>query len=162
VTLDAAVATCFSPEEDCVAFTVHAIDAAERRILATSYALTTGSGIVEALVRAKRRGVDVRLIADKTTRCERGSEIDPLARADMPVCIDRGVSKTTVIDDQVALMGSMNWTQAVLVTRRISTSIFRLKERRIPFDWNERTYTVLIQTDRTKRPTVNSGVTPWC
>ena len=67
VTLDAAVATCFSPGEDCVVFTVHAIDAAERRILATSYALTTGSGIVEALVRANRRGVDVRLIVDKTT-----------------------------------------------------------------------------------------------
>ena len=127
-----------------MAFAVRAIDNAEREILVAAYGLTTGSGIVEALVRAKRRGVDVRLIADKTTRCERGSEIDPLARADMPVWSDRGVSKTTVIGDQVALMGSMNWTQAVLVTRRISTSIFRLKERRIPFDWNERTYTVLI------------------
>jgi hypothetical protein len=38
---------------------VHAIYAAERRILVTSYALTTGSGIVEALLRAKQRGVDV-------------------------------------------------------------------------------------------------------
>src|ERR1700746_269924 len=38
-----------------------------------AYRLTTGSGIVEALVRAKERGVDVRLIADKTTPCERES-----------------------------------------------------------------------------------------
>jgi hypothetical protein len=28
------------------------------------------AGIVEALLRAKERGVDVRLIADKTTPCE--------------------------------------------------------------------------------------------
>ena len=32
-----------------------------------AYGLTTGAGIVEALVRAKERGVDVRLIADRTT-----------------------------------------------------------------------------------------------
>jgi len=57
---------CFSPEEDCAAFAVRAIDNAEREILVGAYGLTTGSGIVEALVRAKQRGVDVQLIADKT------------------------------------------------------------------------------------------------
>ena len=34
----------------------------------------TGSGIVKALLRAKERNVDVRLIADKTTACERASD----------------------------------------------------------------------------------------
>jgi phosphatidylserine/phosphatidylglycerophosphate/cardiolipin synthase-like enzyme len=57
----------FSPEEDCAAFAVRATDNAEREILVAAYGLTTGSGIVEALVRAKNCGVDVRLIADKTT-----------------------------------------------------------------------------------------------
>jgi hypothetical protein len=61
----AALATCFAPEEDCAAFAVRAIDNAEHEILVGAYGLTTGSGIVEALVRAKQRGVDVRLIADK-------------------------------------------------------------------------------------------------
>jgi len=36
---------------------------AEREILVGAYGLTTGSGIVEALVRVKQRGGDVRLIA---------------------------------------------------------------------------------------------------
>jgi phosphatidylserine/phosphatidylglycerophosphate/cardiolipin synthase-like enzyme len=63
----AAIAVCFSPEEDCAAFANRAIDNAEREILVGAYGLTTGSGIVEALMRAKERGVDVRLIADKTT-----------------------------------------------------------------------------------------------
>ena len=72
VTSGAAVAVCFSPEEDCAALAVDAIDRAESQILANAYALTIGSGIVEALVRAKHRGVDVKLIADRTTPCERG------------------------------------------------------------------------------------------
>ena len=60
----AAIAVCFSAEEDCAAFAVRAINNAEREILVGAYRMTTGSGIVEALVRAKERGVDVRLIAD--------------------------------------------------------------------------------------------------
>jgi phosphatidylserine/phosphatidylglycerophosphate/cardiolipin synthase-like enzyme len=71
----AAVAVCLAPDEDCAAFAVRAIDNAEREILIGAYALTTRSGIVEALVPAKERSVDVRLIADKTTPCERTSGI---------------------------------------------------------------------------------------
>ena len=78
-----------------------------------AYALTTGSGVVEALIRAKQRGVDVKLIVDRTTPCERGSGIEPLARIGVPIWIDRGVriahAKAMVIDDEVALVGSMNW-----------------------------------------------------
>lgn len=118
VTSGAAIAVCFAPEQDCAAFAVNAIDAAERQILVTSYALTTGTGIVEALVRAKQRGVDVKLIADKTTPCERNSGIDPLARAAVPVWIDRDVriahAKAMVIDDKVTLTGSMNWTTSAV------------------------------------------------
>jgi hypothetical protein len=41
VTSGAAVATCFAPEENCTAFAVDAIDAAEHQILANAYGLTT-------------------------------------------------------------------------------------------------------------------------
>ena len=78
-------------------------------LLVSAYTLTSGSGIVEALVRAKQRRVDVKLIADKTTPCERGSGIDPLAHAGVPVWIDRGVrmahAKAMVIDGSVTLTG---------------------------------------------------------
>jgi len=84
----AAIATCFTPEEDCAAFAVRAIDNGEREILVAAYGLTTGSGIVEALVRAKERSVDVRLIADKTTPCVSASGIEPLAAAGVPIWID--------------------------------------------------------------------------
>jgi phosphatidylserine/phosphatidylglycerophosphate/cardiolipin synthase-like enzyme len=86
----------------------------EREILVGAYGLTTGSGIVEVLVRAKERGVDVRLIADKSTPCERESGIEPLLSAGVPVWIDAlariAHAKTMVIDGAVTLAGSMNWT----------------------------------------------------
>ena len=97
-----------------MAFAVDAIDRAESQILVNAYGLTAGSGVVEALVRAKQRGVDVKLIADRTTPCERGSGIEPLARAGVPVWIDRDVriahSKAMVLDRKVVLTGSTNWT----------------------------------------------------
>ena len=51
----AAGAVCLSPEEDCTTCAIHAVDGAERQILVSAYTLTNGSGIVEALVRAKQR-----------------------------------------------------------------------------------------------------------
>jgi hypothetical protein len=87
---------------------------AESEILVGANGLTTGSGIVEALVRAKQRGVDVRLIADKTTPCERATGIEPLAAARVPIWIDAEAriahAKTMVIDGAVMLTGSTNWT----------------------------------------------------
>ena len=114
VSSGAAIATCFSPEQDCLAFAVDAIERAEDQILVNAYGLTAGSGVVEALVRAEQRGIDVKLIADKTTPCERGSGIEPLARAGVPVWIDDDVRiahvKAMTIDRKVVLTGSMNWT----------------------------------------------------
>lgn len=111
----ATIETCFSPENDCAALAVGAIDRAEHEILVGAYGLTTGSGIVEALLRAHRRGIDVKLIADKTTPCGRKSGIDPLATAGVPVWIDHSAriahAKTMVIDGAVTLNGSYNWTR---------------------------------------------------
>ena len=111
----AAITVCFAPEQDCATVAVNAIDWARHQILVNAYNLTTGAGIVEALVRARARGVDVRLIADKRTPCERNSGIDELAQAGTPIWIDQTVpiahAKVMVIDRAVTLMGSYNWTR---------------------------------------------------
>ena len=73
ITTGAVIATCFAPEENCNAFAVDAVNGAEREILVSAYSLTMGSGIPEALARAAQRGVDVRLIADRTTPCGRNA-----------------------------------------------------------------------------------------
>lgn len=114
--IEAAISVCFAPEEDCAAIVAGAIDRARQRILVSAYNLTIGAGIVEALVRARSRGVDVELIADKRTPCERNTGIDALAEAGTPIWIDRTVpiahAKTMVIDGAMTLMGSYNWTRA--------------------------------------------------
>ena len=112
---EARIAVCFAPEQDCAGFAVRAIDAARRQILVGAYNLTVGSGIVEALIRAIGRGIDVRLIVDKTTPCERKGGVDALASAGAPIWIDRSVriahAKTMVIDGEITLMGSYNWSR---------------------------------------------------
>jgi hypothetical protein len=57
------------------------------KILVNAYGLTTSSSTVEALVRAMQRGVDVRLIADRTTPCEQKSGLGPLADTGVPIWI---------------------------------------------------------------------------
>jgi phosphatidylserine/phosphatidylglycerophosphate/cardiolipin synthase-like enzyme len=115
ITTGAAIATCFAPEENCNAFAVDAVNGAEREILVSAYGLTTGSGIPEALARAAQRGVDVRLIADRTTPCGRNAGVDMIVRAGASVWIDGGVriahAKAIVIDGKVTLVGSMNWSR---------------------------------------------------
>jgi phosphatidylserine/phosphatidylglycerophosphate/cardiolipin synthase-like enzyme len=112
---DATVAVCFAPEQDCDAFAVRAIDGAKREILVSAYRLTVGSGVVGALIRAKERGADVRVIADKEAPCGRSSGIDPLAAAGVPVWIDDQArmahAKSMVVDGAVTLTGSYNWTR---------------------------------------------------
>ena len=112
---DAIVEVCFAPEEDCAGVAERAIEVAERQILVSAYRLTVGSGIVGALIRAKERGVDVQVIADREAPCGRTSGIEPLAAAGVPVWIDDQArmahAKTMVIDGAVTLQGSYNWTR---------------------------------------------------
>jgi hypothetical protein len=95
----ATIETCFAPESDCAAFAVQAIERAQREILVGAYGLTTGAGIVEALLRAHQRGVEVKLIADKTTPCGRNSGIDPMVSAGVPVWIDHSARIGPCQDD---------------------------------------------------------------
>ena len=121
VASDATVAVCFSPEDDCAAFAERTIDGAERNILVSAYRLTVGSGIVGALIRAKERDVDVRVIADRGAPCGRASGIEPLAAAGVPLGIDDTAriahANTMVIDGVVTLQGSYNWTHAAALQR---------------------------------------------
>jgi len=106
--------TCFAPEGQCAAMAIREIDAAEQRILVNAYALTAGAGFAEALVRAKARGADVEVIADRGVPCERHSGVPMLIDAAIPVWIDSKVrlahAKVMVIDGAVTLVGSYNWT----------------------------------------------------
>jgi phosphatidylserine/phosphatidylglycerophosphate/cardiolipin synthase-like enzyme len=134
---------CFSPEEDCTAFAVDAIDRAETQILVNAYGLTTTSSTVEALIRAKQRGVDVRLIADRTSPCERNSGVGPPARAGIPIWIDHSAriahSKSMIIDGTATLTGSMNWTGgAALNSEHLNLIASRIIAAAYAGHWHQR------------------------
>jgi phosphatidylserine/phosphatidylglycerophosphate/cardiolipin synthase-like enzyme len=66
------------------------------------------------LIRAHDRGVDVRLVADRSAPCERKEGIDPVAAAGIPVWIDARAriahEKALIIDRRVTIMGSYNFS----------------------------------------------------
>ena len=76
----------------------------------------TSAPIAKALVDAKKRGVSVEVILDKSQRSEKYSSADFLKNAGVPTYIDAkhaiAHNKVMVIDGQTVLTGSFNFTKA--------------------------------------------------
>jgi len=114
------VEALFSPDEDAGARVVAAIGQARRQVLVQAYVLTHRA-IAEALVAARQRGVDVRVIADQeqAARVE-SSLLGWLAERDVPVWLDgqhaAAHNKTMVIDagqeTATVITGSFNFSHA--------------------------------------------------
>lgn len=113
----APIAVCFIPaERDCFAQIVAAIAAARREIRVQAYGFTAPD-VIGALVAAKRRGVDVQIVLDKSDERQRSdSGAVALARVGVPVWIDRHAAiahnKVIIIDDHLVIGGSANYTRA--------------------------------------------------
>ena len=118
----AQIEVCFSPPLpggcDPNAAVVSAIASARRSILVQAYEITSGP-LVTALIGAHRRGVDVRAIADFKQFTDRHNHDDAFAlrelgAAGIQVLLDRPPGlmhdKVMIIDDQVVVTGSFNYT----------------------------------------------------
>lgn len=70
--------------------------------------------IIEELISAKKRGIDVRIIADALNASARHSRVKDLRENGIPVKIENYAgkmhSKTMIIDDKYLLLGSMNFS----------------------------------------------------
>ena len=106
---------CFVPGEDCTALIVRQLDYAKSEILVQAYGLTS-SPIIQALGRAKERGVDVRAILDRINEQKRYTAATYLKNHDIDVLIDDAVviahNKVIVIDHRHVITGSFNFTRA--------------------------------------------------
>src|SRR5947199_1675720 len=114
-TAGATYQTCFTPGQDCEGLIVAEIQAARSAILLQAYSFTS-KPIAAALMDAKRLGVDVRAVLDKSQRTERYSGATFLAGAGIPVVIDDkpaiAHNKVMVIDAATTITGSFNFTRA--------------------------------------------------
>jgi phosphatidylserine/phosphatidylglycerophosphate/cardiolipin synthase-like enzyme len=105
----------FSPKGGCTEAIVKEITAAKSTILVQAYSFTSAP-IAKALVEAHKRGVEVQAILDKSQRTEKYSSADFLHNTGISVRIDAqhaiAHNKVMVIDGQVVITGSFNFTKA--------------------------------------------------
>lgn len=108
---------CFTPGDDCAGMIASEINRAQRQILVQAYSFTNRR-IGDALVQAKRRGVDVQVIVDRSELAGRGdTQAAYLAANVIEVTVDGppdGIAhnKVIVIDQGEVITGSFNFTEA--------------------------------------------------
>lgn len=105
----------FSPGGYCTEKIIRAIDASKSSIYVMAYSFTS-SPIAQALLRAHERGVNVKLLIDRSQLKAKHSQLHFLLQQGIPVFIDYAVgiahNKVMVFDGEHVLTGSFNFTHA--------------------------------------------------
>jgi phosphatidylserine/phosphatidylglycerophosphate/cardiolipin synthase-like enzyme len=105
----------FSPNGGCTEAIVSEIDRAKSEILVQAYSFTSVP-IAKALLEAKKRGVKIEAVLDKSQRTERYSSATFLLNEGIPVLIDDkhaiAHNKIIIIDEATLITGSFNFTKA--------------------------------------------------
>jgi phosphatidylserine/phosphatidylglycerophosphate/cardiolipin synthase-like enzyme len=103
----------FSPDGGCTEAIVKELAAAKTSVLVQAYWFTSAP-IAKALVAAHQRGVRVEVILDKSRTDKDHTQADFLADKGVPTLIDdkhvTAHNKIILVDGQVALTGSFNFT----------------------------------------------------
>lgn len=114
-TEQAPVRACFSPEGQCTRHISSAIKGALSSIFVQAYSFTSPQ-IAQALIDAHERGVDVKILIDKSQRRSKGSQLSFLYKKGIPILIDSPAglahNKVMIIDQRYVLTGSFNFTKA--------------------------------------------------
>jgi phosphatidylserine/phosphatidylglycerophosphate/cardiolipin synthase-like enzyme len=110
----------FTPWDNVEAMIVDGIRGAKQQILVQAFSFTSRA-LANALIAAKRRGLDVQVMADREqTFSGEASRIPDLVRAGIPVTLEvryqSAHNKVMVMDagtaDAAVITGSYNWTYA--------------------------------------------------
>ncbi len=107
--------TYFSPQEDCAPKIIDLLREAERTADICVFTITDNR-ISKEILRAHQRGLKVRIITDNDKALDRGSDVQDLDDAGVPVRVDKTEHhmhhKYAVFDRKVVLTGSYNWTRS--------------------------------------------------
>ena len=104
---------CFSRTMDCSSLIRYWISRANESVHVMVYGFTLDD-LSEALIEAKGRGVEVRVVIERESAYWSGSEYERLLRAGVDVRLDGNPHtmhhKVVVIDGKIVITGSYNWT----------------------------------------------------
>ena len=108
---------CFTPGQSCLPKVIKYIDNAKTSIILLGYSFTS-KPITQALIQAKKRGVNVRIVLDHSQQYQKHSKevIQVLLNKKMDVRFDHTVkiahNKVLVIDNLQTVTGSYNWSHS--------------------------------------------------
>lgn len=130
---------CFTPKDKCTQSIIKIINAAEKSIKVQAYAFTSAS-IAQALINAYKEGIKVFILFDRTGLTDSNSQLPDIEASAIPFLIDFepaiAHNKIIIIDDEIVITGSFNFTEAAQ---------------------NQNTENVLIIYDKTLAQTYNSN-----
>ena len=105
----------FSPGPDCRVAIEQAMETALDELLICVFTISDDR-LSDAIQRAHRNGLTVRVLSDNEKMDDRGNDIERLAASGVNVRIDRSPEhmhhKFMVVDGQTVLTGSYNWTRS--------------------------------------------------
>ena len=106
----------FSPQDKSISNAVLPIIENAKSYIYIPIFVITENRVVEALIKAKQRGVDIRLISDALNASNKYSKIKVLRANGIPVKIENYAgkmhSKTMIVDDKYSIIGSMNFSKS--------------------------------------------------
>ncbi len=123
---------CFSRVEQCDAYLISLIKRAEKSVHVAVYSFSR-DGLARALVEAKNRGVEVKVVIERDNAFTQGSEYDFLRQSGVEVRLDGNAAsmhhKFMIVDGEVVVTGSYNWSTAA--EDRNDENIVILRDRMI-------------------------------
>jgi len=129
--LPASWQVCFSPRGGAASAITQSLDNAKILVLVQAYSFTS-MPIVEALVSAHNRGVTVQVLLDKSQRTQRSTAASLLDQAGIRTYFDVAHAiahnKVMVIDNEIVITGSYNFTKAAEERNAENLLIIRSKE----------------------------------
>lgn len=104
----------FSPRDGTIAALVGYIGMANKSIRVLAYSFTSAD-ISNALIEARKRGVDVQVVLDRSVPTEKNSMLPKILNAGIPALIDKthkiAHSKVILVDDEWIETGSFDYTE---------------------------------------------------
>ena len=135
------ISVCFSPSQRCTSRIVNLIDKSKKEIDVAMFSFTSRK-IARALIRAKRRGVKVRVIIDEGTARASHCVLPVLVEEEIEAKVKRGSggglmhNKFAVIDESCVITGSFNWT--VSAQKRNDENLLIIKNRDLAKRYREK------------------------